>query len=605
MSRKLVFVLGLFVLLSSSLYVRFDTVEVKAPNGYPVHNLDTGRNYTSIQEAIDNNETLDGHTIFVEEGTYCERLVVYKSLTLIGEDKSSTIIDGGNFGDVIDLFKVENVSISGFTIRNSGSTFYDHGILISYSSNITVYDNIITENNYGVRLISSNNNNISKNSIMDNIYRGIDLTTSSHNIICENNITDSSHGVRFLLSYNNTLLGNIVSGNIDGLVLERSDNNTLLNNIVSNNTAIGICLLLASSNTFRSNIMTNNTWNFAVGFYELVDSFNDVDVSNLVNSKPIYYWIDKHDDEVPLDAGYVALVNCNNITVNNLTLENNIPGILLANTNNSLLTHNNIRKTDKGIILTLSHNNTISSNAITNDTFYGIVFSENSYNNTVIANNITNNWGGIFLDHSNNNVIFHNNFVNNSEQTYRSGSTNIWDNGVEGNYWSNYTGVDSDYDGIGDSEHVIDENNQDNYPLMGMFSSFNTSLGYNVNVISNSTIEDFQYFESNNTIKMHVANMTISQTYGFCRVCIPHTLMNETYQVTIDGAEPYYVNYTLYDDGDNRWIYFSYEHSTLEIVIVPEFPSFLILPVFMIATLLIVIVYRRKHSRRERLNSKI
>jgi len=46
---------------------------------------------------------------------------------------------------------------------------------------------------------------------------------------------------------------------------------------------------------------------------------------------------------------------------------------------------------------------------------------------------------------------------------------NIWDNGSEGNYWSNYNGTDSNGDGVGDTPYVIDENNQDNYPLMEQF----------------------------------------------------------------------------------------------------------------------------------------
>jgi len=76
--------------------------------------------------------------------------------------------------------------------------------------------------------------------------------------------------------------------------------------------------------------------------------------------------------------------------------------------------------------------------------------------------------------------------------------------------------------------------------------------------------------------------------------------MPEPYNVNVDGANPTYWNYTLYDDGDNRWIYFSYEHATLKTIIIPEFSSIIILPLFMIATLLAVIVYKRKHQTRNK-----
>ncbi len=41
-----------------------------------------------------------------------------------------------------------------------------------------------------------------------------------------------------------------------------------------------------------------------------------------------------------------------------------------------------------------------------------------------------------------------------------------WDNGTTGNYWSNYQGKDNNSDGIADTSYVIDENNQDNFPLI-------------------------------------------------------------------------------------------------------------------------------------------
>jgi parallel beta-helix repeat protein len=235
------------------------------------------------------------------------------------------------------------------------------------------------------------------------------------------------------------------------------------------------------------------------------------------------------------------------------------------------------------------------------ENYCGIKLFSSSDNNNIIDNDIKYNDYGVWVTNSSGNPIFHNNFVNNYAQVNieQSGYANSWDNGVEGNYWSNYTGIDLTHDGVGDYPHTIHANNIDHYPLMGMFSSFNTSLEKYVNIISNSTIENFEYFESNSTITMHVSNMTANQAFGFCRVCIPYTLMDvSNISVFIDGGQTpvLYHNYTLYDNGTHRWIYFVYQQSTHEIDIVPEFPSVLILPLFMIATLLAVIVYRRKHS---------
>jgi len=172
---------------------------------------------------------------------------------------------------------------------------------------------------------------------------------------------------------------------------------------------------------------------------------------------------------------------------------------------------------------------------------------------------------------SSDNKFFHNNFVDNTMEVYIPfpGDPSFWNDTLEGNYWSDYAGSDLNRDGIGDSAHVIDANNRDNFPLMGLFNSFNTSLSYHVNVISNSTIDDFEFFKSpaNITIKMHVSNMTLTQTAGLCRVCIPHVLMTEIYNVTIEGAAPHHANYTLYNNGTHGWIYFNYNHSILEVII--------------------------------------
>jgi len=171
---------------------------------------------------------------------------------------------------------------------------------------------------------------------------------------------------------------------------------------------------------------------------------------------------------------------------NNSIIENNLSGgdwgtgimiDIFNNAGNSSGNHilgNNITNQEVGINSLIGSANIISGNNITNCKTYGIFLE--SYPSRIIGNNFENNAIGIFFGGgASNNTIYHNNFINNQKDMDDSHSlapwlyeisVNYWDNGVEGNYWSDYNGTDKNGDGIGDSPHFVYENNQDNYPLM-------------------------------------------------------------------------------------------------------------------------------------------
>ena len=169
-----------------------------------------------------------------------------------------------------------------------------------------------------------------------------------------------------------------------------------------------------------------------------------------------------------------------NVTIQNTNIKQFYYGIsssFFSNCNS--ISGNNITSSGYGIYLDSSSNyNSISGNNITANSGSGIYLYYSSNYNSISGNNITANSGsGIYLYSSSNNKFFHNNFINNGVQVYSQNSANVWDDGYPsgGNYWSDYTGIDvkkgptqdePGSDGIGDTPYVIDEDNQDNYPLM-------------------------------------------------------------------------------------------------------------------------------------------
>ena len=175
--------------------------------------------------------------------------------------------------------------------------------------------------------------------------------------------------------------------------------------------------------------------------------------------------------------GIVIFGNNNHITENNFESIGLSSAIQLNFANQNLIEKNYIDSCIEGIqIWQNSNNNTIRKNKITNveDTAVNFQYSNN---NKLIGNNITNCGLGTSIYGSNNNTISNNNYVNNTIQF----SANEWYyltfgnprsvNIISKNYWSNYTGLDSNSDGIGDTPHIIDEYNQDDYPLMTPISA--------------------------------------------------------------------------------------------------------------------------------------
>jgi parallel beta-helix repeat protein len=288
---------------------------------------------------------------------------------------------------------------------------------------------------------------------------------------------------------------------------------------------------------------------------------------------------------------------------NNIISENNVSynlvGIAITSSSSNIITNNYVFSSRYcGISLSSASSSILTSNIAKNNE-YGI-WLEWATNVTVTGNALTSNLYGIHLDHSDDNIIFHNNIINNTHQAQIINSTSIWDADFEGNYWSKYDGLDADHDGIGDTPYIIDANNTDNYPLMGTFSAFIITWEeqlHHVTTICNSTISNFNFTDTyNGSTKAIFFNVTgEDETTGFCRIRIPTTLINDTFTVYVDGVN---TTYTLLprSNATYSYLYFTYAHSTKEVIIIPEFSSTTILNALMLLTLLAIILSKVKVS---------
>ncbi|MEF8879565.1 MAG: NosD domain-containing protein [Candidatus Thermoplasmatota archaeon] len=362
--------------------------------------------FSSIRDAIKSDNCSDGDRVIVYEGVYNEKVVVNKSIDLFGEDRANTIIDGGDSGSVI-LVTAANADISTFTIRNSGSNGRDAAVKVN-AGNCRVVDNIIKNSINGVLVNNSDQTTVAYNSITGN-NNGIFLSESDSNNINHNDIYSNSYNGIFLnvsCSSNAISNNNIYSNSKNGIyLLDLCNQNNITSNKVYSNNEIGVRIENSSSNHVYNNPSLNQN-----GYYGVMisGSSNIVD-ENTINSN------DKH--------GVFLLADDNTIISDNTINGNNYDGIRIQNS-------------------TLDQ---IKSNRVTENSRYGIYINYYAVSNTIYDNYISGNSESNARDISAD--------VNNWYTSKTAGSNIINGPYIGGNYWGDYTGTDSNNDGIGESTY--------------------------------------------------------------------------------------------------------------------------------------------------------
>lgn len=185
--------------------------------------------------------------------------------------------------------------------------------------------------NKALRLTGENRNN----TIIDADYgTGPVVSTNASNV----NITGftirnghpESYAIYILNSLNSSIRENIITQNNRGIFITHCINIMVVNNTVANNRGTGIYIDYSTNVTLRDNKLIDNNYGLGVAGGPLSQFTHDIDTSNTVNGKPIYYFVNQFNKVVPTDAGYVGAINCVNITVKNTILSQNGEGVLFA-----------------------------------------------------------------------------------------------------------------------------------------------------------------------------------------------------------------------------------------------------------------------------------
>jgi len=501
------------------------------------------------------------------------------------------------------------------------------GVYVDWSSNNTITHNYVDSNapwvGLGIFMIRWSHCNLVSANIVTNNSIGIQVDTNCTGNIVENNIVSKNthNGVQILLESDfNIIRNNSVFSNEFGIVVHKSSSNSLESNNFSNNT---LCIRLQWSN---DNIISSNNLSKNNAGIFLSHSNRTTISDNLISENAGYGVFDGYGIDIIWSVENAIMRN---------KVSNNKYGIWLDN---------------------YSYNSTVFDNTVSGNSLNGIQLKRTD-GNILFGNNISMNNFGINLFESAENTITHNNFINNTQQVnnYTPDYANVWDSGYPsgGNYWNDYADADlhsgpyqneTGSDGIRDNPYDIDENNVDRYPLVNLWTPTPPLILANIDIAPDT-------LNLKSKGKWITCYIELPEGYNASDVNRSTIMLNDTIPI-----DPFWIDKPLesvvgdYDDDGipdlmvkfNRaavieWLgqNIAYEKATLTVMgefydgtpfeasdmiivkmpsdattktpsevnsdnkyvpVMPEFPSFLVLPLFMMATLLAVIVYRRKHS---------
>ncbi len=315
----------------------------------------------------------------------------------------------GRSGVMLLNFVTNNWVAHNKLTENGGSLVSLAGIHSeSCDGNYLMYNNVSNGKSgaEGIYFLQSNNNTIVGNIANDNDGYGIDVERGSHNIISQNIVNNNQYGIRIYSDVgmsiyycvNNTISKNTVKFNsLDGVRIDSTGggfckNNTISNNLISNNTLSGI----HTSNLVYNTTIFNNTieGNLQHGLCLESASEKSIILNNTIKynqENGIYMYSCRYNilkgniiDHNGLHGIYLYYSDNNTIIDNGNSFNSNgFCGIYLKNSDWNYLIRNTANYNQYGIYLNQSNYNQIINNICEGNTIQNVYISNDSIGNYI------------------------------------------------------------------------------------------------------------------------------------------------------------------------------------------------------------------------------